>query len=491
MTGAASIERSRKRLAAAALPLLAPLVSVGCASLIGAAFDDARPIVDASSADVAVAELGTEASAAARDDAALSDSAPDDVVNVETGEPIDTPDADAEAETCSRTCDGICARDDDPATGCGRACKPCPAVPGAVAICEAAGCGHACLFDHVPCANGCCPRVTTPSFDTGGAFTCALDGEGVARCWGENVDFQVSAGVGGGVVPGEIRIVAGLPRAKKIVAGGDHACVLSTDGEVHCWGRARETTDLVWTVRKIAVPPAVDLFAGSGTTCALSAMGDLTCWGLLDDHELEPPRPVDRDVRAAFLGLHYRCVIGARRGDLRCSGHDALGRVGLPPLGVTVTSNTPRGFERDVDAVSTGMFAGCASRSGVTACWGWDLAGQLGRPPAGTDAGTVWPEPRPIDGPSDFVALDAMANYACGLTRDARVVCWGYRESPSEVRHLPKTIEGLDGVRAVSVGGHHVCARRDDGLWCFGSNVRGQLGIVGQSSEIPRRVEVP
>lgn len=455
--------------------------------------DDAQPAIDAET--VAGETVAGDCGSPAGDGVAIpeADVADTEASAAEVAEATDAPtDADPDVvDSCAQVCDGVCARPDDPQTGCGVGCSPCPAVAGAVATCEAKGCGHVCLLDHVPCEGGCCPRTKTPSFDAGHEFTCALDPEGIARCWGSNFGGVVSAGVGPVVKRGEIRVIAGLPKARKLVTGSNHACTLSVDGRVHCWGMAwKDPADR--TVRPVAIGPAVDLFAIGRATCALSAFGDLNCWGPLDGSHVEPPQLVERGVLGAVVASGYRCTLGVR-GDLRCQGRNEYGQVGVPPVYVSATvtpwvrtPQTPPGLERGVTAITSTVLTTCAIALGSTRCWGHNNIGQLGVAGDTTDRS----EPKPIDGPSDFVALDSGSAYFCGLTRAATAVCWGYRERP-ETRHPPKALLGLEGVRAIAVGTDHVCARRDDGLWCLGNNGRGQLGSAGPETETPRKAAVP
>src|SRR5262245_54884589 len=61
-------------------------------------------------------------------------------------------------------------------------------------------------------------------------FACAVSG-GRVRCQGENFDGQL--GGAGGAPPDS---VPGIDRAKAVAAGYAHACALSDDGSITCWG---------------------------------------------------------------------------------------------------------------------------------------------------------------------------------------------------------------------------------------------------------------
>ncbi len=94
------------------------------------------------------------------------------------------------------------------------------------------------------------------------------------------------------------------------------------------------------------------------------------------------------------------------------------------------------GVAGGVTGITLGESHNCVlSGNGGAACWGNDWYGQLGR----------------------------------GITSDAF--------SP-----LPQEVSGLRGITGIAVGGMHTCARTTDGVTCWGSNARGQLGTTMRCS---------
>lgn len=88
---------------------------------------------------------------------------------------------------------------------------------------------------------------------------------------------------------------ASTPRVA-LVAGGEHTCVIRTDGVAHCWGShefgtllTNEGATLCGTPRRPAAcirRPVVlgdggwsDLTLGSETICGLKQGGEVLCWG--------------------------------------------------------------------------------------------------------------------------------------------------------------------------------------------------------------------
>jgi alpha-tubulin suppressor-like RCC1 family protein len=135
----------------------------------------------------------------------------------------------------------------------------------------------------------------------GGKTSCALTGDGLAWCWGDNTSGQVGNGSGGGgedVVP-TATPVAGIPaEVIGIAVGESHACALLRDGSVRCWGDNRRgqlgvglpVGTLAMTAVPMAIPgltaPATRLAAGSAHTCALLQGDTVMCWGANESGQL-------------------------------------------------------------------------------------------------------------------------------------------------------------------------------------------------------------
>ncbi|MBN2197322.1 MAG: hypothetical protein JW751_31255 [Polyangiaceae bacterium] len=125
----------------------------------------------------------------------------------------------------------------------------------------------------------------------GGSFSCALGETGMVKCWG-------SAGygeLGDGGETGKMRSsvepvqVVDLPTTTAIAAESSHACALTKESEVFCWGKNNPTCVVGLEIQKIAssrpVPisgiprnvRAIDV--SSQHACALTESGEVYCWG--------------------------------------------------------------------------------------------------------------------------------------------------------------------------------------------------------------------
>jgi alpha-tubulin suppressor-like RCC1 family protein len=116
---------------------------------------------------------------------------------------------------------------------------------------------------------------------------------------------------------------------------------------------------------------------------------------------------------------------------------------------------------------------------GTVACWGRNSRGQIGD-------GTLIsrPNPVPVPGLEDVVALATGAIHACALLGNGQVRCWGDNEhgqvgdGTTTNRSVPTPVVGLPSAVAIAAGITHTCAVLTDGTArCWGENNQGQLGI--------------
>ncbi len=119
----------------------------------------------------------------------------------------------------------------------------------------------------------------------------------------------------------------------------------------------------------------------------------------------------------------------------------------------------------------------CARRGDRLVCWGSNTKAQLGD---GTTDGHSTPVLAAITGARDLALGEV---HSCALTGDGHVWCWGRNvrgelgspaPTPSKVA---LEVPGLDGVQAIAAGRQHACAlRAGGGVTCWGANESGQLG---------------
>ncbi len=118
--------------------------------------------------------------------------------------------------------------------------------------------------------------------DAGGAFTCAVNTNDRAFCWGAGTVGQI--GDGKPYLRFWPRAVAGGLSFGRVTAGGNYACGETTNNRAYCWGwnRDGEVGDGTQTMRLRPVPVAGGLSfsqvsAGEYHTCGVTAGGRGYC----------------------------------------------------------------------------------------------------------------------------------------------------------------------------------------------------------------------
>ncbi len=134
----------------------------------------------------------------------------------------------------------------------------------------------------------------------------------------------------------------------------------------------------------------------------------------------------------------------------------------------------------DVAEVAAGDRLSCARRSdGTVWCWGEALSAQDWK------AGYRTALPSRVPGLDDAVQITVGGHHACARTTEKTVYCWGYSPygqaggpaGDDAWQYVSPRLVGPDHVAEIGAGGHHTCARRDDGtVVCWGNNEACQVG---------------
>ncbi len=182
----------------------------------------------------------------------------------------------------------------------------------------------------------------------GAYHTCALIGDGTARCWGSNGQGQLGDGVFTSTYHSNTPVVvSGLSGATAIATGGYHSCALIGDGTARCWGYNSHSQLGDGTFFNRATPVVVSglsgataIAAGGQHTCALIEGGTARCWGNNDSGQLGDGTTTNRTTPVVVSGLsgataiaagfdHTCAVIGD--GTARCWGSNNYGQLGNSP----------------------------------------------------------------------------------------------------------------------------------------------------------------
>jgi alpha-tubulin suppressor-like RCC1 family protein len=342
------------------------------------------------------------------------------------------------------------------------------------------------------------------------------------RCWGANGDGQLGNGTRiGSLVPvavGGLTSAGPGSAATTVVAGSWHTCALLATGAPKCWGRNADGQLGNGTTTRFLVPVAVAaltrvtvLSTGATHSCALLATGLVRCWGRNADGQLGNGLTVGSALPVAVVGLSAArpTTIAAGRshtcatltnGETRCWGRNASGQLGT---GDTAGSAIPRavtGLVSGVD-VATGRDQSCGlAATGAVSCWGNNANGQLGN---GTTTGSSTPVPAlSVGGATSGLMVDGGPHHTCAILATGTAKCWGNNVNGGlgngtlnvVPNPIPVPVGSLTGLRSISAGGNpattgnqNSCAVEASGtVWCWGDNLRGQLGTGQDRFALPR-----
>jgi alpha-tubulin suppressor-like RCC1 family protein len=473
--------------------LLAALLCGGCASILGADFDEGR-----------MREPGRRAG------------------DVDGGQTTVPPPEAPVNGTCAadrKLCETLCFSVDDPSRGCrGASCAPCPAPAGGRATCESGQCGVACNVGFHPCAEGCCAAITPVSPRTialAWRSSCAITPSGGVKCWGYGLNGELGNGLTVSS-PTPVQVTGLTSSVVSLAAGYFHMCALMAGGGVKCWGANANGQLGDPSVNPRALTPVnvtglggpvVAIAAGHVHTCALTKAGGVKCWGFNSRGQLgnggeDTYRyPVDvfdlrSGVKAIAASRENTCALTAT-GTVKCWGDNTfvqLGNLAAPRSLVPV--DVPLGTTAEAIAVGSSHVCALTTAGGVK-CWGSNRSAEL----SDTQVGESRVPVDVYDLSSGVVAITAGGNNVgegatCARGTGGGLRCWGNNRRGALGNGvsggpywMPSDVETLtSGVGDFALGADHGCARLGpSALKCWGDNQYGGLGNSGAAnpSEVP------
>ncbi len=304
-----------------------------------------------------------------------------------------------------------------------------------------------------------------------------------------------------GCVCGQNNAVS-LPRGNSVAMGTNHGCSV-TDGVVACFGENKQgelgrgtRSDSEPRPMKVDVPePVAALALGNGSSCALTVSGTVWCWGKNDTAQLgQPPSMIASSpvqvvlpVAAKQISLTDDTVMAlSSDGRLFAWGNDREGPFGRggstgPALQPKEVSRAAPGLTFDTVTTGGGNVCGVDSARALW-CWGRNAQGQLGLP------STVGQYREPQKVLTDVDQVDSSEFITC-IIRRGELWCFGNDDNSVNYPE-PTRIDIAKSVRQVDARFLHLCAVDvDDGLWCWGRGVEGQLGLGNTTSQTaPQKV---
>lgn len=340
--------------------------------------------------------------------------------------------------------------------------------------------------------------------------TCATLSNGQSVCWGENANLQ--AGNGDTTNPViELNPIKTM-KAKQTVLGHDrHACALTDDNKIKCWGRDGGSRYNLGTGANITANFDHPVFAASnhkykkitkGSThgCGIRLNGLVDCWGqngfgqlgMGDTATRKVPtlNPYLSDIIDISAGLHHTCAVKSD-GTAWCWGDNEGGYLGTGNTSEYETTplkiNYDVGFNNFNDIVQISA-AGraepepvggtCAvKKDGTVWCWGGNKWGTIGN---GTSSGTVYvTRPTQASGISTAIQVSRQGNSVWALLEDGTVQYWGRGPGNYADSNSPTAATGATNVIKLGDGPNalHMCWILSDGrAQCMGGQGQGLLG---------------
>jgi alpha-tubulin suppressor-like RCC1 family protein len=336
-------------------------------------------------------------------------------------------------------------------------------------------------------------RASASGAALGGSSTCALATDGAAYCWGENRSGQMGDGTTEGPRLNP-QTPVGAPPLTALASGSQHICGLTSAGAAWCWGQNvfgelgdGTTTARTSPVLVVGAHTFVSLTAGTVQTCGLAADGRAWCWGngYLGDgpssRRSEPVQVLGDQVFAVLeAGSSHTCGLTAA-GAAWCWGANGAGQLGD---GTTTDRFTPVAVSGGYTFVSLAL--GDVTTCGLTAtgavwCWGGNSSGQLGN---GTTGG-VRLTPGLVPGVPPLVSIAAGPSHLCGVTSVRTAWCWGNNirgqlgDGTTTSRSFPVMVAGGIAWRALVLGKNSALTcgwPESGGFSCWGNNIYGEMG---------------
>lgn len=376
------------------------------------------------------------------------------------------------------------------------------------------------------------------SISSGDNSNCAPSSNNLTYCWGYSGTGQFANSIEGEELaryptPVSTDSSFAISNAKEISTGQLHACAITKDGKIYCWGN-NDSGQLGNGSGKISSTPTIVNMSGalSGKTikdvelnmnssCAIASNDLAYCWGYGANGQLGngagsgssspvqvsmPGALASETIKSITLGWTHGCAI-ATDDAVYCWGDNSEGQLGngsttqsLVPTPVT-TTGALSGL--GAKAVTAGRNFTCIIASNDRPyCWGAGASGQLGNsasvqsttPVAVTSSGV-------LNGKVLTTISSGWLN-TCAASSDGKVFCWGYGgsgqlgnnstgSSNTPVAIFDSGVLAGKTVRSVSAGTYNVCATTNDNqAFCWGANTYGSLSqeLNMLNSSVPVKV---
>src|SRR5690554_6782299 len=297
--------------------------------------------------------------------------------------------------------------------------------------------------------------------------------------------------------------------AIEISASENHTCALLTAGNVKCWGsnsngqlgnsqlsgKKTSSTAVDVNVADLQGVNIISISVGNNYSCALLEGNSIKCWGTLPSKLFSDELLAINSKNPAQLATasSHACAT-VENNQIQCWGDSSkLGHSESEATEVT-------GIDNALFVSSKGSHSCALLNNGRVRCWGSNLRGQIGNGDGGSITSTVTIPSKNVINLSQVVSLSSGENYNCAVTQLGQVKCWGNNDNGQlgftstgsyKQQFYPQVAaSGISTAEEVSVSQNHSGARlKNDDVYCWGKNDRGQLGHGTQKgSDEPVRV---
>ena len=352
--------------------------------------------------------------------------------------------------------------------------------------------------------------------DSGSAYTCVLDSDGMLYCWGQLYLGEMIEDNNKPYLVGE---KWGLDKRKivDVSCGDDHLCVIDSKYRVFCLGRDNEYLKLgvsdddadlsfaeVTRVAEFRTVKPARIACGQDFSCVNDDSDNVYCWGYQnycnfgsdDSSRGRLPEEVAKselvegkivDISASWFTV---CVLDDL-GKVYCRGSNHNATLGT---GTDVVTSCDQTETAQNNSVKDEKFSEVVTREQVTCgitedrdlyCWGKY---------AGSHNSDHYPDNYLVPVALGDEYLQVAQNikkvsignsHSCYLDDSDDVYCWGDNSKGSlgnstyDDSQKPVLVDALDDIKVtdISVGSDHSCALDSKGrVYCWGSNSYGQLG---------------
>lgn len=329
------------------------------------------------------------------------------------------------------------------------------------------------------------PHATFARTCAGEAFSCGLTDRGQLLCWGLNAHGALGERVAlGAHSEAQVEPQPGR-RYREVACGAAHICATTLDGTSECWGDdtyGQSAAGATAPARTQPVQVSGDagalafeaLALSERSSCGITLSRELYCWGdnrdgqLTDSIDAAPANTPQRitfpvreriDVDAIALGDRHGCAQIVKPGseyETYCWGAHDVGQLGLGDAQGAFVAAPTRVEQMNIDGTITGL----PRLSGIA---------------VGAQHTCAMPlEPNTINNKKDGICWGRSANGRLGTGQDG-------------IARFSMTQPSFDFAaldwESLALGEQHGCVAGEDTLWCWGSNLHGERGGGGATSQ--------